>query len=74
MSVVGHKMTHNAVERIATPQLTWLQMEEKYDYELEERIMDWIEDVTGFAMDSFYDNLRNGQVSCGRRYQSTPQH
>jgi hypothetical protein len=38
------------------------QMEEKYDYELEERIMDWIEDVTGVAMDSFYDNLRNGQV------------
>eukprot|EP01127_Copromyxa_protea_P010330 TRINITY_DN2513_c0_g1_i1.p1 TRINITY_DN2513_c0_g1~~TRINITY_DN2513_c0_g1_i1.p1 ORF type:complete len:471 (-),score=91.31 TRINITY_DN2513_c0_g1_i1:1066-2478(-) len=41
-----------------------IKMEEKYDYELEERIMDWIEDVTGFAMNSFYDDLCNGQVLC----------
>lgn len=36
------------------------QMQDQYNYEMEERIMDWIEDVTGFAMDSFYANLKTG--------------
>eukprot|EP01127_Copromyxa_protea_P005833 TRINITY_DN1567_c0_g2_i3.p1 TRINITY_DN1567_c0_g2~~TRINITY_DN1567_c0_g2_i3.p1 ORF type:complete len:649 (+),score=138.81 TRINITY_DN1567_c0_g2_i3:139-1947(+) len=41
-----------------------IKMQEAYNEELEEKIMDWIEDVTGFALDSFYSNLKSGQVLC----------
>eukprot|EP01127_Copromyxa_protea_P005829 TRINITY_DN1567_c0_g1_i1.p1 TRINITY_DN1567_c0_g1~~TRINITY_DN1567_c0_g1_i1.p1 ORF type:complete len:832 (+),score=178.90 TRINITY_DN1567_c0_g1_i1:46-2541(+) len=41
-----------------------IKRQDAYNHVLEEQIMDWIEDVTGFAIDSFYSNLKSGQVLC----------
>jgi len=36
----------------------------KYDTEREDKVMDWIEGVTGEHMSSFYDDLKDGQILC----------
>jgi hypothetical protein len=35
-------------------------MQGQYNADLEEALMDWIEDVTGYAIDSFHANLKSG--------------
>jgi len=40
------------------------RMADNYNADLEDRLMDWIEAVTGYAIDSFHANLKSGQVLC----------
>eukprot|EP01128_Nolandella_sp_AFSM9_P012476 TRINITY_DN9319_c0_g1_i1.p1 TRINITY_DN9319_c0_g1~~TRINITY_DN9319_c0_g1_i1.p1 ORF type:complete len:833 (-),score=114.58 TRINITY_DN9319_c0_g1_i1:178-2676(-) len=40
------------------------KQEDNYDHELEDRVLDWIEDITGVESDSLYLSLKSGELLC----------